>query len=195
METTSLNRFSGTMNELPLRSRSADAGTARLQGMVASYREAVRKSDRARKPLEWAMAQNGLGNALRLLGERESDPASLEAAVSTYRAALEEGRRERVPLDWAMTQNNLGTALRTLGERETGTARLEQAVAAYRAALKEYTRERVPLDWAMTQNNLGTALRASASGRAARRGWRRRSPPTARRCGSGPASGCRSTGR
>ena len=100
-----------------------------------------------------------------------------------------------MPLDWAMTQNNLGIALWTLGERESGTARLEEAVAAYRAALEEWTRERVPLDWAKTQNNLGNALRGSASGRAGRRGWRRRSRPTARRWRNGRASGCRSTGR
>ncbi len=39
------------------------------------------------------------------------------------------------------------------------------------------------------------ARRRSASGRAARRGWRRRSPPIARRWRSGRASACRSTGR
>ena len=99
-----------------------------------------------------------------------------------------------MPLDWAMTQNNLGNALSTLGERESGTARLEEAVAAYRAALEERTRERVPLDWAMTQNNLGNALQGWASGRAGRRGWRRRSPPIARRSRNGPASGCRLEG-
>ena len=88
-------------------------------------------------PLDWAMTQNNLGNALRTLGERESGTARLEEAVAAYRAALEEWTRERVPLDWAMTQNNLGTALWTLGERESGTARLEEAVAAYRAALEE----------------------------------------------------------
>src|SRR5271166_5278947 len=97
-----------------------------------------------------------------------------EEAVAAYRAALEEWTRERVPLDWAMTQMNLGTALKTLGERETGTARLDEAVAAYRAALEENTRERVPLGWAMTQMNLGNALTRLGSGRAARRGFRRR---------------------
>ena len=93
-----------------------------------------------------------------------------------------------------MTQNNLGTALGTLGERESGTARLEEAVAAYRAALEERTRERVPLDWAMTQNNLGNALQRSGSGRAGRRGSRRRSRPTARRWRNGRANACRSMG-
>jgi tetratricopeptide (TPR) repeat protein len=140
------------------------------------------------------MTQNNLGGALTTLGERESGTARLEEAVAAYRAALEERTRERVPLQWAMTQNNLGNALETLGERESGTARLEEAVAAYRAALEERTRERVPLDWAMTQNNLGNALGPSASGRAARRGWRRPSPPTARRWRNAPASACRWTG-
>ncbi len=92
-------------------------------------------------------------------------------------------------------RNNLGIALWTLGERESGTARLEEAVAAYRAALEEWTRERVPLHWAMTQNNLGNALRRSGSGRAGRRGSRRRSRPIARRWRNRRASGFRSIGR
>ncbi len=130
------------------------------------------------------------------LGERESGTARLEEAVAAYRAALEERTRERVPLDWATTQNNLGNALSTLGERESGTARLEEAVAAYRAALEERTRERVPLAMGDdAEQPRQRALRRLGSGRAARRGWRRRSPPIARRSRSGRASGCRSTGR
>jgi hypothetical protein len=35
----------------------------------------------------------------------------------------------------------------------------------------------------------------SGNGKAGRRSWRRRSPPTARRSGNGPANACRSTGR
>ena len=80
-----------------------------------------------------------------------------------------------------MTQNNLGTALEVLGERESGTERLKEAVNAYREALQEMTRARAPLDWAMIQMNLGTA-KSSASGRARRRGSRRRLPPIARPC-------------
>ncbi len=125
---------------------------------VKVYRHIVKEYTRERVPLDWAMTQNNLGNALSTLGERESGTPSLEVAVDAYRAALEEYTRERVPLDWAMTQNNLGTALITLGERESGTASLEAAIDAFRAALEERTRERVPLDWATTQNNLGTAL-------------------------------------
>ena len=166
-----------------------ESGTARLEEAVSAYRAALKEWTRERVPLDWAMTQNNLGTALQTLGERESGTARLEEAVAAYRAALEEWTRERVPLQWATTQNNLGAALAKLGERESGTARLEEAVAACRAALEERTRERVPLQWAMTQNNLGAALRRSASGRAGRRGSRRRSRPVARRGGIDARSG------
>jgi tetratricopeptide (TPR) repeat protein len=108
---------------------------AALLVAIAAFRAALEEWTRERAPLEWAMTQNNLGNALWTLGERESGTARLEEAVSAYRAALEEWTRERAPLDWAMTQNNLGSALEALGERESGTARLEEAVVAYDGAL------------------------------------------------------------
>ena len=43
---------------------------------------------RERVPLDWAMTQNNLGDALRALGERESGTARLEEAVAAYRPAL-----------------------------------------------------------------------------------------------------------
>ena len=114
---------------------------------------------RYEKSQQWAKLQLLLGNALRVLGKRESGTARLEGAAQAYKQALLERTRERVPLNWAETQNNLGIALKALGERESGTARLEDAVLAYEKALLERTRERVPLGWAETQNNLGNALR------------------------------------
>ena len=129
-----------------------------LREAIERYRVLLTQRPRDQVPLDWAMTQNDLGNALAVLGDRESGTTRLEEAVAAYRAALEERTRDRVPLDWAMTQNNLGNALTMLGEREGGTARLEEAVAAYRAALEEGTRDRVPLQWAMEQNNLGGAL-------------------------------------
>jgi tetratricopeptide (TPR) repeat protein len=135
-----------------------------LRWAIELYKGILDLSSRERVPLRWAAIQNNLGNALRILGGRESGPASLEEAVAAYREALKELDRERVPLDWAITQTNLGSALLALAGRESGTAKLEEAVAAYRAALKEQTRERVPLDWAMTQNNLGIALRVLGEG-------------------------------
>ena len=86
------------------------------------------------------------------------------------------------PLEWARARTISAIALSRLGERENGTARLEEAVAAYRAALKEQTRERVPLDWADDpEQSRRCAFERSGNARAARRGWKRRSPPIARR--------------
>ena len=68
-------------------------------------------------PLQWAMTQNNLGNALTTLGERENGTERLLEAVEAYRDALKEWTRERVPLDWATTQNNLGNAQALLSER------------------------------------------------------------------------------
>ena len=42
-------------------------------------------------PLDWAMTQMNLGDALAWLAERESGTAHLEEAVAAYRAALEDG--------------------------------------------------------------------------------------------------------
>jgi tetratricopeptide (TPR) repeat protein len=149
------------------------ANNAALQQSIQIWDLVLQYHTRERVPLDWAMTQTDLGNALASLGERESGTARLEEAVTAYRAALEEITRERVPLQWAMTQTDLGVALESLGERESGTARLEEAVTAYRAALEERTRERVPLQWATTQMNLGTALSTLGNVRAGRRGWRR----------------------
>ena len=49
---------------------------------------------RARVPLDWAMTQNNLGAALRILGGRESGTGRLEEAEAALRAALGEFARE-----------------------------------------------------------------------------------------------------
>ena len=71
----------------------------KLEKSVAAYREALKERTRERVPLDWAMTQTGLGNALLRLGEREPGLGKLEEAVAAYREALEERTRERVPLE------------------------------------------------------------------------------------------------
>jgi IS5 family transposase len=82
--------------------------------------------------------QTNLGNALAMLGERESGTAHLEEAIVAFRAALEERTRERVPLDWAQTQTNRGTELEMLGERTHDRAKLEEARKAVNAAFEGF---------------------------------------------------------
>ncbi len=129
---------------------------AALRAAVTIFQdEALPRAPRATRPLDWAMTQNNLGNALATLGER-GDGAALAQAVAAFEQALLEYTRDRAPLDWAMTQNNLGNAMLTLGRRGDDAA-LAQAVTAYEQALLERTRDRAPLAWAMTQENMALA--------------------------------------
>ncbi|NJO38534.1 MAG: tetratricopeptide repeat protein, partial [Rhizobiales bacterium] len=112
-----------------------------LAEAIAVYRAILEEYTRERVPLDWAMTQNNLGNALSTLGARESGTASLAAAVDAYRVALEELTRARVPLYWAMTQNNLGVALWTLGERTGRKDQLEAALDAVGKAAEVFLDE------------------------------------------------------
>lgn len=137
----------------------AQGDNAALLRAIGIYLEkALTYAPRDDVPLEWAVTQNNLGIALRILGARESGTARLEEAVVAFRFALEAYSHAHRSEAWAQSQANLGTALSRLGERENGTAHLEEATAAYRAALKELRRDRVPLQWATLQNNLGATL-------------------------------------
>jgi hypothetical protein len=89
---------------------------------------------RARAPLEWAETETNLGNALRVLGERESGTARLDEAVAAYREALQERTRERVPLQWAKSTGNQGVALVLLAERRGDAEMARLAVRQIEAA-------------------------------------------------------------
>ena len=84
------------------------------------------------------------------------------------------------PEKGALLERRADALQRQGGERGDTTA-LRQAIRVYGRVLELRTRDRVPLDWARTQMNLGAASGRWGSGRAARRGWRRPSPPIARR--------------
>jgi hypothetical protein len=95
---------------------------------VAAHRAALTEWTRDRVPMQWAITQMNLGNALQILGERESGTARLEEAVTAYRAALEERTRDRLPLQWAMTTGNQGVALSILTERTGDRSMAERAL-------------------------------------------------------------------
>ena len=168
----------------------------KLTPLIAQVGSLVKSKEGVWNPKTLAGVQSSLAVALGIDGEQSGKNEPLAESIELYGEVLAEipARAGSARLgDDADTISAMRSE--ALGERESGTARLEEAVAAYRAALEEWTRERVPLDWAETQNNLGAALARSASGRAGRRGSRRRSRPFARRWRRGRASGFRSTGR
>lgn len=113
---------------------------------------------RQEMPMEWAKAQNDLGNALRTLGELELSVQHLNGALKSYRDALQEFTRNRYPIQWAKVQNNLGNTFHLLAGFESGTVYLTEAVKAYLAALEEFPQWRSPFYWAKIQSGLGSAL-------------------------------------
>jgi hypothetical protein len=56
---------------------------------VLACRAALEERARDRVPLDWAMTQMNLGNALQTLGVRESGTARLEEAMAAYNGAME----------------------------------------------------------------------------------------------------------
>ena len=85
---------------------------------VEAHQSALEEYTRERVPLAWALTQNNLGNALRILGEREGDTERLEEAAVAYRAALEEYTRQPSRLESARRrQNNLDSIIKRLNER------------------------------------------------------------------------------
>jgi tetratricopeptide (TPR) repeat protein len=113
-----------------------ETGTTRLEEAVAAFRLALAEYPRGQYPLDWANAENNLGNVLVELGQRETGTARLEEAVAAYRAALQEQTRERVPLDWAMDFGNAGTALMLIADRTKDADLADGAVRQIEAALE-----------------------------------------------------------
>ena len=97
-----------------------EIGTESLTEALQIFRDSLAIFEREKDDLNWAAAQNNIGNVLLALGQRENGSKLLEEAVAAFRAALEKRDRAKVPLDWAASQNNIGIALYSLSEREAG---------------------------------------------------------------------------
>jgi hypothetical protein len=87
--------------------------------VVAAYRDALKETTRERVPLDWAMTQNNLGNALRALGERESGTARLEEAVAAFRDAIKVFEHSGASHYLAVAQRNLASAEAEIASRQT----------------------------------------------------------------------------
>jgi tetratricopeptide (TPR) repeat protein len=127
-----------------------------LRAAIERYKRLSELNRHERGSVTWAAVKNGLGGALWMLGQRESETTRLEEAAAVYRDVLQVTSHEQI--EWARAQRGLGNTLQAIGWREFGTTKLEEAVAAYRNALQVGTRERVPLEWAIVQHNLALAL-------------------------------------
>jgi tetratricopeptide (TPR) repeat protein len=131
-----------------------------LEGLRAAVdsieRQVLPRVPRDICPLRWAAAQNTLGTALAILGER-GDNNALTQAINAYGLALLERTPQRAPRERGRTLLNLGNVNFTLARRGHDGA-LQRAIAMYHDALIHLPRHLAPFDWAMLQNNLGNAL-------------------------------------
>jgi hypothetical protein len=105
-----------------------------LEEAVVAYSAALEERTRERVPFQWAGTQNNLGNALRIIGERESGTAGLNEAVSAFSEALKELTPKRSPIDWASTFGDQGVAMSLIADRTNDGAMSETAVAQIAAA-------------------------------------------------------------
>jgi tetratricopeptide (TPR) repeat protein len=151
----------------------------RLIETVNAYRQVLDGVSRAVVPLDWAMTQNNLGNALQALAETEAGSGHLHQAVVAYQAALQE--RLFSASSVATANNNLGNAFAAIGERENNNAMLENAASAYRAALEAQAADAAPFAAAKTQMNLAYTLGAPWNRTRNRQNWMRRFSPSRRR--------------
>ncbi|MDB5414275.1 MAG: Tetratricopeptide domain protein [Rubritepida sp.] len=128
-----------------------------LQEAIGLFRnEVIPRAPRRVRPLDWASSQNGLGTALRFLGNQLGDSEILDSALLAYRDALLERRRDNHPFLWAAVTNNIGVTFAIKGE--AGDASLvKEAISHFENSLLEFTRGKKPLEWAGAQSNLGRA--------------------------------------
>jgi hypothetical protein len=79
----------------------------------------LKERTRERVPLDWAMTQNNLGNALQTLGERGSGTARLEEAVAAYRVCIEVFEHSGASHHLAVAQRNLAGAEADIASRRS----------------------------------------------------------------------------
>jgi hypothetical protein len=72
---------------------------------VLAYREALKEYTRERVPLDWAMTQNNLGNALFSLGKRDSGTGARRSRNIPVSACRSTGPRRRSRLRTGLGQN------------------------------------------------------------------------------------------
>jgi tetratricopeptide (TPR) repeat protein len=87
---------------------------------IAVMRRSISRMSEEEHPFPWALAQNNLGNALRLRATVTNDPQNYAAALAALAAAARVRTRARMPLAYAFLQGNLGLLYETRGDAGGG---------------------------------------------------------------------------
>lgn len=165
------NLFSGDPEALfNIGSRACNLGLVYIEKRtylwiaIEAYEEAINHLNRV--PIQYAAAQNNLGNAYCILADVEDKTENCKRAIEAFQEALKVRTLDKFPIDYSATQNNMGNAYRRLAEvskkTDSKAENCKRAIKAHLEALKVRTRDRFPMDYAMTQNNLGVAYQTLA---------------------------------
>ena len=130
-----------------------------LDAAVACFQRTLNDWTRDRDPLEWAMTQRNLADALGQQFGLDWHAEPLHPAMVAYQNALAiyESRSDR--LDAAHVHLGLASGYEIIGRYEPGRENLRKAVDHYRAALAGFDPRTYPDDWGDVQLKLANALR------------------------------------
>ncbi len=117
-------------------------------------RQALEVLSREEFPVDWARAQQMLGNCLE--SRLQDRSAHLEEAIACFRRALEVFSVASTPGDWGETMNNLGNAL-LVRVREDRSGNCEESIEAYEKSLSVLGKNFFPLEWSTAMTSVGVA--------------------------------------
>jgi tetratricopeptide (TPR) repeat protein len=130
-----------------------------LRAAVAYFQHTLDDWTRDRDPLEWAMTQRNLADALAQQYALDWHDAPLLPAMTAFQNALAVYQSRSDRLDSAHVQLGLATGYEVISEYEPSRENLTKAVNYYRAALNGFDPRTYPDDWGFAQVRLANTLR------------------------------------
>jgi len=130
-----------------------------LRDAVAYFQRTLDGWTRDRDPLEWAMTQRNLADALCQQFGLDWHDAPLHPAMTAFQNALAVYQSRSDRLDSAHVQLGLASGYEIIGRYEPGRENVSTAVNYYRAAVDGFDPRTYPDDWGDAQLKLANALR------------------------------------
>jgi tetratricopeptide (TPR) repeat protein len=137
----------------------AEGDVARISRAIDAYREALQIWPEAVEPLDRAVTQMFLGQALLARGRIVQNTAMIEEGISELLSCANKLRSSGQPIIEGMVVRDRGVALRDLGLMQRRADRLAEAMKLLRQSQLSTTRESYPLPWAHSQHEIGVTHR------------------------------------
>ncbi len=143
------------LGDVALAGGNREMAGASLETSIESYRESLKVATVESFPLEYARAQNNIGEAFKSLAQVRDELQNLRRAIDALQAALSVYTIERYPVIHAGVQRNLGQAYNALSRIDDRETNLLKAIEAFDRALTVCSLAEHPYDYARIQSGLG----------------------------------------